>query len=100
MKFPAWHQRPETFDPRIHREGVLDEKAFQRIADQFISLANKRNKNIEATELQIVLLFAAARYAAHVGKNVLELEEHEEFVNHMAAQYADMLRGHLSDPAV
>ena len=48
----------------------------------------------------MVMLFAAARYAAHVGKNVLELDEHEEFVAHMTAQYTDMLRGHLSDPSV
>ncbi len=100
MKFPLWHNRPEAFDLDTHREGVLDEQAFIRAADQFISLANQRNKKIEATELQMVLLFAAARYAAHVGKNVLDLAEHEEFVAHMAAQYADMLRGHLSDPSV
>ena len=36
MKFPAWHQRPEKFDPDTHREGVLDEAAFLRVADQFI----------------------------------------------------------------
>ncbi len=48
----------------------------------------------------MVMLFAAARYAAHVGKNVLDLDEHEDFVTHMAAQYTDMLRGHLSDPSV
>ena len=100
MKFPAWHQRPEKLDPDTHRDGILDEAAFLRAADQFISLANQRNKKIEATELQMVMLFAAARYAAHVGKNVLQLDEHEEFVTHMAAQYTDMLRGHLSDPSV
>ena len=50
MKFPAWHQRPEKFDPDTHREGILDEAAFLRVADQFISLANQRNKKIEATE--------------------------------------------------
>ena len=100
MKFPVWHQRPEKFDPDTHREGILDEAAFLRVADQFISLANQRNKKIEATELQMVMLFAAARYAAHVGKNVLDLDEHEDFVTHMAAQYTDMLRGHLSDPSV
>ena len=100
MKFPAWHQRPEKYESGSHRDGILDEDAFLRVADQFISLANQRNKKIEATDLQMVMLFAAARYAAHVGKNVLELDEHEEFVAHMTAQYTDMLRGHLSDPSV
>jgi hypothetical protein len=45
-------------------------------------------------------LFAAARYAAHVGKNVLDIDDHEEFVTHMTAQYTDMLRSHLADPSV
>ena len=55
MKFPAWHQRPEEFDPETHRDGILDEATFLRVADQFISLANQRNKKIEATELQMVM---------------------------------------------
>ena len=100
MKFPAWHARPENFDPETHRPGVLDGQSFLRVADQFISLANQRNKKVEATELQMVMLFAAARYAAHVGKNILEVTDHEEFVQHMAAQYTDMLRGHMADPSV
>ena len=100
MKFPPWHQRPDDFDPKQHREGVLDSKSFLRVADQFISLANQRNKKIESTELQIAMLYAAARYAAHVGKNVLDVSDHEEFVEHMAAQYTDMLREHMADPTV
>lgn len=100
MKFPSWHQRPEAFDPKIHREGILDSKSFLMIADQFISLANKRNKKVDSTELQMVMLYASARYAAHVGKNVLEVNDHEEFVQHMLAQYADMLREHMADPTV
>ena len=74
MKFPPWHQRPDEFDPEMHREGILDSQSFLRVADQFISLANQRNKKIESTELQMVMLYAAARYAAHVGKNVLDVE--------------------------
>ncbi|MEK9849740.1 MAG: DUF3144 domain-containing protein [Candidatus Puniceispirillum sp.] len=100
MKLPAWHQRPDAFDPETHRAGVLDSASFLRVADQFISLANQRNKKIEATELQMVMLYAAARYAAHVGKNVLVVEDHEDFVQHMVAQYTDMLRGHMADPTV
>jgi len=100
MKFPPWHQRPDVFDPAMHREGILDSQAFLRAADQFISLANQRNKKIESTELQMVMLYAAARYAAHVGKNVLNVEEQEDFVQHMVAQYTDMLREHMADPTV
>lgn len=100
MEFPPWHQRPDDLDPKQHRDGVLDSKSFLRVADQFISLANKRNKKIESTELQMVMLYAAARYAAHVGKNVLDVEVHEDFVNHMVAQYTDMLREHMADPTV
>ena len=100
MKFPPWHQRPDDFDPVQHREGVLDSQSFLRVADQFISLANQRNKKIDSTELQMVMLYAAARYAAHVGKNVVEVPDHEEFVQHMVAQYTDMLREHMADPTV
>ena len=100
MKFPPWHQRPDDFDPAQHREGVLDSQSFLRVADQFISLANQRNKKIDSTELQMAMLYAAARYAAHVGKNVVEVPDHEEFVKHMVAQYTDMLRENMADPTV
>ena len=100
MKLPPWHQRPDDFDPAQHREGVLDSQSFLRVADQFISLANQRNKKIDSTELQMVMLYAAARYAAHVGKNVVEVPDHEEFVQHMVAQYTDMLRENMADPTV
>ena len=100
MKFPPWHQRPDDFDSAQHREGVLDSQSFLRVADQFISLANQRNKKIDSTELQMVMLYAAARYAAHVGKNVVEVPDHEEFVQHMVAQYTDMLRENMADPTV
>ena len=100
MKFPNWHDRPEQFSPGEGANGKLDGHHFIQMADQFISLANKRNRKVDATEIQMVMLFAAARYAAHVGKNVIELPEQEEFIKHMAGQYADMLRGHLADPNV
>jgi hypothetical protein len=35
-----------------------------------------------------------------VGKNVLNVEEQEDFVQHMVAQYTDMLREHMADPTV
>jgi len=93
MKFPNWHDRPEQFSPGEVANGKLD-------GHHFIQMANKRNRKVDATEIQMVMLFAAARYAAHVGKNVIEAPDHEEFIKHMAGQYADMLRGHLADPNV
>ena len=100
MKFPNWNDRPEQISPGDATNGKLDGQHFIQMADQFISLANKRNRKVDATEIQMVMLFAAARYAAHVGKNVIEVPEQEEFIRHMADQYADMLRGHLADPNV
>ena len=94
-KYPQWHHRvPVNQDCRI------DEATFLKLADQFISLANTRNKKVLATELQFVMLFAAARYAAHVAKNVIDVEDQEEFAAHMTAQVRDLLREHLADPSV
>ena len=45
-------------------------------------------------------LFAAARYNAHVAKNILLVDQHEEFVNHMVEQYREMLRQHLADASL
>ena len=94
-KFPLWHQRAS-----VNADGRIDEDSFIKLADQFISLANSRNKKVLATELQFVMLYASARYAAHVGKNVIEVEDQESFIDHMTAQYKDMLREHLADPTV
>ena len=44
------------------------------------------------------MLYASARYSAHVAKNVIEIDNHEDFVKHMSAQFIDMLREHLADP--
>ena len=94
-KYPQWHQRVP-----VNQDGRIDEATFIKLADQFISLANTRNKKVLATELQYVMMFAAARYAAHVGKNVIDVDDHEEFANHMMAQFMDMMREHLADPTV
>ena len=94
-KFPLWHQRAS-----VNADGRIDEDSFIKLADQFISLANSRNKKVLATELQFVMLYASARYAAHVGKNVIEVDDQESFIDHMTAQYKDMLREHLADPTV
>jgi len=98
--YPNWHDRPETANQRGAGSDILDGDAFVRLADQFISLANQRNKKVAATDLQLVMLFAAARYAAHVGKNVLNIDEQEKFIAHMTKQYQDMLRTHMADPTV
>lgn len=94
-KFPLWHHRVP-----VNKDGRIDEATFLKLADRFISLANERNKKVLATELQFVMLFAAARYAAHVAKNVISTENQEEFVGHMTAQFQEMLREHLADPTV
>jgi len=98
--FPNWHDRPETREQAGLNSDYLDGDSFVRLADQFISLANQRSKKVAATDLQLVMMFAAARYTAHVGKNVLVVDEQEKFIDHMTKQYQDMLRTHMADPTV
>jgi len=95
MTLKDWHIRPEN-----PRQGELGADQFLKVADQFISLANTRNKKIVATDLHYAMLYAAARYNAHVGKNVMEVGNHDEFIEHMTRQYTDMLREHMADPTV
>ncbi len=78
----------------------IDNRRFVEIADKFIDVANRENQTINATELQMAFLYAAARYNAHVAKNVLEVNEHEPFVDEMSKSYQEMLRNHLADPSV
>ncbi len=95
MELPQWHYRPQ-----VKQKGVLDQDAFLRVADQFISLANDRNKKILATELHFALMYAAARYTGHVGKNVVNIEDQDNWITHMTAQFQDMLRENMADPAL
>lgn len=81
------------------KEGKLDTSAFLKVADQFIDLANRQNQKVQATDLHMAFLFSAARYNAHVAKNVLEIEDQEDFVNDMMKTYGEMLRNHLADPS-
>ena len=81
-------------------DGELDASAFLETAGKFIELANRENKKVSATQLHMIFLFAAARYNAHVAKAVMEVENHEDFVNHMVEQYREMLRQHLADPGL
>ena len=95
MELPQWHHRSQ-----VKQKGVLDQDAFLRVADQFISLANDRNKKILATELHFALMYAAARYTGHVGKNVVNIEDQDNWITHMTAQFQDMLRENMADPAL
>lgn len=80
-------------------QGKLDSAAFLKLADAFIDVANRQNQKIQATDLHMAFLYGAARYNAHVAKNILEIEEQEEFVNEMMKTYGEMLRNHLADPS-
>ncbi|MGI9407850.1 MAG: DUF3144 domain-containing protein [Hyphomicrobiaceae bacterium] len=79
------------------KEGHLDTAAFLKTADKFIDVANRENQRVLATELHMAFLFASARYSAHVAKLVQDIDNHEEFVEHMTKQYQEMLRQHLAD---
>lgn len=81
-------------------EGGLDTAAFLKVADRFIDVANRENQRINATDLHLAFLFAAARYNAYVAKSVLDVDNHETFVKEMVAQYTEMLRQHLADPSL
>ena len=83
---------------RLRKAGRLDTEAFQSAAGEFIDVANRLNERIVAADLAIAFQYAAARYAAHLGKNVLAVEKHEDFVEDMVKQYAEMLRQNLADP--
>mgnify|MGYP001228741783 FL=1 len=98
MELPKWHERPESSKEKIKDQNILDGKNFLKLADHFISFANTKNKTIKSTDLNYIMLYAAARYSAHVGKNVLVIENHEDFVKHMSEQFIDMIREHLADP--
>lgn len=94
-------KEPNRQERRAKRaEGHLDTAAFLKVADKFIDLANRVNARVKATELHMAFLYAAARYNAYVANAVLEVDNHEEFVKKMTAEYADMLRQHLADPSL
>ena len=84
----------------IEATGGLTNRKFMEIADRFVDLANRENRTVNATDLHMAFLYAAARYNAHVCKNVLEEDEHEPYVQEMSKSYQEMLRNHLADPSV
>ena len=81
----------------MEAKGEMTDRKFMEIADIFIDVANKQNNTIKATDLHMIFLYAAARYNAHVAKNIVEVDEHEPFVNDMMKAYQEMLRNHLAD---
>ena len=76
----------------------MDNSKFMELADKFIDVANRQNQNVKATDLHMAFLYSAARYNAHVAKNILDVEDQEHFVTEMLKHYQDMLRNHLADP--
>ena len=83
---------------RARAEGAFDQDSFVALADRFIDLANRQNATIDARNVHMAMLWAAARYNAHVAKNVVGVAEHEPWVEDMVKHYAEMLRQHLADP--
>lgn len=81
-------------------KGEMTDRRFLEIADKFIDVANRENQSVNATDLHMAFLYAAARYNAHVAKNVLQVDEHEPYVAEMLKSYQEMLRNHLADPNV
>ena len=82
------------------RQELADTAGFLKIADKFIARQPREHARVPATELHMALLYAAARYNAHVANVVLGVPDHERFVTEMVEQYRDMLRQHLADPAL
>ena len=78
-------------------QGELDTAGFLRTADKFIDLANRENRRTNATQLHMAFLYASARYSAFVGKSIMEVDQHEDFVEKMMGEYQNMLRQHLAD---
>ena len=82
------------------KAGKLDPAAFLKVADAFIDVANRKNQTVLATDLSMAFLFAASRYNAHVAKNILEVETHEDFVQDLVKTFTEMVRQNLADPEV
>ena len=55
---------------------------------------------VKSRQNYILQNVVSATTLAHVGKNVLAVDEQEKFIDHMTKQYQDMLRTHMADPTV
>jgi hypothetical protein len=88
-------------DPSTESQaGQLDPVSFLKVADAFIDVANRKNKNVAAADLSMAFMYGAARYQAHVARNVIDVEDDEEFVRHMVNAFTEMLRQNLADPNI
>ena len=45
-------------------------------------------------------MYGAARCQAHVARNVINVEDDEDFVSHMVNAFTEMLRQNLADPNI
>lgn len=81
-------------------KSALTQAQYRKLADRFIDVANRENKTIGASDVQLAFLYAAARYNAHVGKNVFDVPNHEEYVQELTKTYQQMLRANLADPKI
>lgn len=82
------------------KAGQLDPAAFLKAADDFIDLANRKNRTIAAADLSMAFMYGAARYQAHVARNVVDVSDDEDFVARMVNAFAEMLRQNLADPNI
>jgi Protein of unknown function (DUF3144) len=89
-----------TQSAEMRKAGKLDTAAFLKLAGKFIDVANRENRAVDATELHMAFLYAAARYNAYVANVVIQVEDHEAFVADMTKAYQEMLRQHLADPGL
>ena len=48
----------------------------------------------------MAMIWATARYSAHVARNVSAVGEDEPYVEEMMRHFAEALRQHLADPAI
>ena len=76
MELPKWHERPESSKEKVKDQKVLDGKNFLKLADHFISFANTKNKTIKSTELNYMMLYAAAVNPGASGAPLLNKEGH------------------------
>ena len=82
------------------KAGQLDPKDFLKVADDFIDLANRKNRTVAAADLSMAFMYGAARYQAHVARNVLDVSDDEDFVSQMVKAFTEMLRQNLADPNI
>lgn len=82
------------------KEGQLDTAGFVKVADKFIDLANRENKNVNATQLHMAFLYGSTRYSAFVANSILKVDNHEAFVESMTKNFQEMLRQHLADDGI